>query len=193
MMFVGFNLTFGPMHILGLQGMPRRIYRWDSGNGWDFWNMASTVGAFLIAASFLVFILNWTRSKRAGEPAGVDPWDARTLEWTTTSPPVEHNFDEVPLVHARDELWHRKYSEDKGGRPVPVPTGGAPEAEHGPPQGHGGHAIHMPDPSYWPLVAALGLPILAYGVMFKALPGIIIGAVVMLAGFYGWVLEPSAE
>ncbi|MGH2705844.1 MAG: cytochrome c oxidase subunit I [Actinomycetota bacterium] len=192
-MFVGFNLTFAPMHILGLQGMPRRIYRWDAGYGWDLWNMVSTVGAFLIAASFLVFILNWTRSKRAGEPVGTDPWDARTLEWTTTSPPAEHNFDEIPLVHARDELWHRKYSEDKMGRPVPVPTGGSPDAGHGPQHGHTGHGIHMPDPSYWPLAAALGLPILAYGVMFKALPGIIVGVVVLLAGFYGWVLEPQAE
>ncbi|MGH7424954.1 MAG: cytochrome c oxidase subunit I, partial [Candidatus Methylomirabilales bacterium] len=168
LMLVGFNLTFGPMHILGLQGMPRRQDYFPAGMGWDFWNLVATVGAFMIAASFLVFMHNWTRSKRRGQKATADPWDGRSLEWTIPSPPPEHNFDEIPEVHARDELWHRKYSEDKRGRPVPVPVGGS-EAGHG----HGahedggppGHAIHMPSPSYWPLVAALGLPILAFGVL----------------------------
>src|SRR5213594_3312254 len=81
-LLVGFNLTFGPMHILGLEGMPRRIYTYPSGKGWDFWNGVSTIGAFLIAASILVFIANVVVTRLRGRPAGADPWDARTLEWS---------------------------------------------------------------------------------------------------------------
>jgi cytochrome c oxidase subunit 1 len=99
-------------------------------------------------------------------------------------------------VHSLDELWHRKYAETHGGRVVPVPAGGSGELEHDgalpAADGHGGHGIHMPGPSYYPVIAALGLPILAYGLIFNFwLAGL--GVVVVLAGIYGWILEPSAE
>src|SRR5947209_10591646 len=81
LMLIGFNMTFGPFHILGLQGMPRRIYTYPSNRGWDFWNFFATIGSFVIALSVLVFIWNIIRTARRGEPAGIDPWDARTLEW----------------------------------------------------------------------------------------------------------------
>jgi cytochrome c oxidase subunit 1 len=122
-------MTFGPFHILGLQGMPRRIYTYPSHRGWDFWNMISTIGSFVIAAAVLLFIYNvW--SSRKNPKVGNDPWDARTLEWSIPSPPPEYNFAEVPLVTARDDLWHRKYTEDENGRSIPRhPADAAAEAD----------------------------------------------------------------
>src|SRR5207248_7901032 len=121
LMLIGFNLTFGPFHILGLQGMPRRVYTYPSGRGWDFWNLMATVGSFIIAFSVLLFIINIVKSRK-GPDVDDDPWDARTLEWMTSNPPPEYNFAEIPIVTARDEVWHRKYAEDEQGRPVPRPV-----------------------------------------------------------------------
>src|SRR5918997_1362239 len=114
LMLVGFNLAFFPMHILGLQGMPRRQASYTEGMGWDLNNLLSTIGAFLIAASFLVFVYNVVRSRK-NVTSDPDPWDARTLEWATSSPPPAHNFDIEPSVTHLDEWWHRKYSEDDDG------------------------------------------------------------------------------
>ena len=129
LMLIGFNMTFGPFHILGLQGMPRRIYTYPKDHGWDFWNMFATIGSFVIAVSVLVFIYNLWISRRH-PAAGDDPWDARTLEWSIPSPPPEYNFADIPVVTARDDFWHQKYTEDESGRPVrrtPIQT--SPEEE----------------------------------------------------------------
>jgi cytochrome c oxidase subunit 1 len=183
--FIGFNLTFAPMHILGLQGMPRRIYTYPEGMGWNIWNFVETIGAFTIAVSVLVFIVNVVVSRRRRVEAVADPWDARTLEWSIPSPPPEHNFDEIPEVEHRDDWWYRKYTHKPSGEPARVFAGGA--------NGHegDGHGIHLPDPSYFPILAAIGPPVIAYGVIWHAWPVAIIGAVVAVVAFFGWVLEPQ--
>jgi cytochrome c oxidase subunit 1 len=246
LMLIGFNMTFGPFHILGLQGMPRRVYTYPGGRGWDFWNFFATLGSFVIAVSVLVFMYNVWKSRKSAM-VGDDPWDARTLEWSTPSPPPEYNFAEIPLVTARDDFWHQKYEEDENGRPVrrqrsqaaehedtvakldvddesgdqkagagrdgdtgdTVDEHGHGEAEHDERddgdgrgdhdghgdghdgEGHGEHHIHVPSPSYWPIVASFGLPVLCYGVMYKFLPVIVIGAVWILGSLYAWALEPA--
>jgi heme/copper-type cytochrome/quinol oxidase subunit 1 len=105
LMLIGFNLTFFVQHILGLIGMPRRVYTYPDLPYWGVLNLISTVGAFILALSVLAFIWNVIISLRSGKPAGNNPWDAWTLEWATTSPPPVHNFDNVPPVRGRRPLW----------------------------------------------------------------------------------------
>jgi cytochrome c oxidase subunit I len=112
LMLAGFNLTFFPMHIAGLLGMPRRIYTYSADRGWTIWNQLSTIGAMLLAVSFLFFFWNLFVSWRRGESSGDDPWDAWTLEWATTSPPAHYNFEEIPIVRSRRPLWDLKHPED---------------------------------------------------------------------------------
>ncbi|HET7481424.1 MAG TPA: cytochrome c oxidase subunit I [Actinomycetota bacterium] len=184
--FIGFNLTFAPMHILGLQGMPRRIYTYPDGMGWNFWNLIETVGAFTIAVSVLIFLWNVVLSRRRRMEAVADPWDARTLEWSIPSPPPEHNFDEIPVVEHRDDWWYRKYTTKPSGEPARVYAGGANGHD-----GEAGHGIHLPSPSYFPIIAAIGPVVIAYGVIYHVWPVAILGAVTSLVAFFGWVLEPQ--
>ncbi|HMC36754.1 MAG TPA: cytochrome c oxidase subunit I [Actinomycetota bacterium] len=195
LMLIGFNVTFGPFHILGLEGMPRRIYTYPSYAGWGFWNLVSSIGAFMIAGSIALFIVNVILTMRKPALGLADPWDARTLEWTTTSPPPHYNFEEIPVVHSLDDFWHRKYAEGGDGKLAPVVAGAANGADHPDDEagvGHG-HGIHMPSPSYWPIVVAIGLPVLFYGLVYDHLLLIIDGGLLLLAGLYGWAVEPSAE
>ncbi len=107
-MWIGFNLTFFPMHILGLEGMPRRIATYAAGRGWEIPNLIATVGAFTIATSVLIFIINCLTLLRA-KPAPADPWEGNTLEWDTTSPPEEYNFKKIPVVTSDRPLWDRRH------------------------------------------------------------------------------------
>jgi cytochrome c oxidase subunit 1 len=221
LMLIGFNLTFFPMHILGLTGMPRRTYRYPSGMGWDAMNMIETIGAFIIALSVLIFFVNIIFSTKRGKIAGNDPWDARSLEWSIPSPPPAYNFAEIPVVEARDDWWHRKYTEDAEGRLVKLPSGGADDGEPAEvtttttgttttttdvavasaggvavaePVAHDeGHGIHMPSPSFYPLIVALGLPCLGYAAVFTEKLWLIPGLLFLLFGIFAWGLEPGTE
>ncbi|CAN5533715.1 cytochrome c oxidase subunit I [soil metagenome] len=202
LMFIGFNLAFFPMHLVGLQGMPRRIYTYPEGMGWDFLNLIETVGAYVIALSIAVFVANVVVSRTRGEEPGDDPWDGRTLEWSTPSPPPEHNFGVIPLVRSRDDFWHRKYVETPEGEPARVFAGGANGPEDGSehdhhihmPSSEHDHHIHMPSPSYFPVLASVGLPMMGYGVIYAGLrPLIVVGGALLVLSLFGWVLEPSAE
>jgi cytochrome c oxidase subunit I len=197
LMFIGFNLTFAPMHWLGMQGMVRRTWKYAPEAGLEPWNLAVTVGAFIIALSISVFMVNWWVSRRRGASSGMDPWDARTIEWSTPSPTPEYNFAEPPVVTRLDHFWHLKYEEDDEGRPVR--RAGADEMlerlEH---EGRNpGQEIHLPNPSYFPFLMATGLPLVFYGIIYhtsawgKAL--IAVGALVMLAALIGWGMEPVEE
>jgi cytochrome c oxidase subunit 1 len=110
--FVGFHLTFDFMHIPGLLGMPRRIYTYEAGRVWDIWNLICTIGVFFQIVATLVFIGNLLWSYFNGKAAGNDPWDAWTLEWSTSSPPTEYNFAKIPVVKSRRPLWDIKHPED---------------------------------------------------------------------------------
>ena len=109
---IGFHLTFDFMHIPGLLGMPRRIYTYEPGRGWETWNLISTVGTIFQGIAVLIFVWNLARSCFAGKIAGNDPWDAWTLEWSTSSPPPEYNFAQIPVVSSRRPLWDLKHPED---------------------------------------------------------------------------------
>ena len=110
--FIGFNAAFFPMHILGLLGMPRRIYTYRTGFGWDGLNLAISIGAAMLAVGIAIFLLNVVRSLRRGRPAGDDPWGGYSLEWSLSSPPPPYNFAVIPIVASRHPLWESALEED---------------------------------------------------------------------------------
>ena len=189
-LLVGFNMTFGPMHIVGLQGMARRHSRYGPEDGFDFWNAVVSIGAFVILIGMIVFAVNIVRSwlgYKAGtvpqEPA--DPWDARTLEWAIPSPTPEHNFDYVPVVTDIDDFWHKKYQPDENGKLRKVADGNEIAQK-------GDQHPHLPSPSYWPIVLAAGLPLIALGLIYNLwVSGI--GLVLLLGAMFGWSLEPATD
>ena len=110
--FIGFHLTFDFMHIPGMLGMPRRIYTYEPGRGWDVWNLIVTIGVFFQALGTVIFVTNLLWSYFNGKAAGSDPWDAWTLEWSTLSPPPAYNFASIPVVKSRRPLWDLKHPND---------------------------------------------------------------------------------
>jgi cytochrome c oxidase subunit 1 len=165
------NVTFFPMHFVGLLGMPRRVYTYAAHMGFDTMNLVSTLGAFAIGVSLLVFMWNFLVSLRSGQTAGNDPWGGASLEWAIPSPPPAYNFGSVPTVLSRDPLWHKESRE----------AALAANQVRGP--------IHMPPNSFWPALSALGMTMLLAGMVFGWFVGIP-GLVLMMVGIYSWAFEP---
>jgi cytochrome c oxidase subunit I len=195
LMFVGMNITFFPMHFMGLMGMPRRIYTYDAGQGWDLFNRMSTWGYGFLFIGMIIFVWNFLRSYSTGEIAGNDPWGAPTLEFSIPSPPPEYNFARIPHVTSRSPLWditspHLSSEQphtEAGDKRLDVDVGGQHQG-HGHPNFIGNqpkqaaesgihieHAtgktarelgIPMPNPTIKPLICALGMTIMFTGLLF---------------------------
>ncbi|MEO5825050.1 MAG: cytochrome c oxidase subunit I [Gemmatimonadales bacterium] len=179
---IGFNVTFMPMHWVGLLGMPRRVYTYPEGLGFELFNMVQTIGAFILALSILVFIWNVIRTWRGPADAPADPWGGATLEWAISSPPQEFNFAEEPVVTEKDALWAMKDAAGVERLPEPVHVSGK--------------GIHMPGPSWWPVIVAVGLLTFFVGLMvhrpwaFPFTPVSIAGFALMVFGIFKWAYEP---
>jgi cytochrome c oxidase subunit I+III len=182
LLFIGMNLTFFPMHQLGLEGMPRRVYTYLAGTGWGELNLLATIGAVLIVLGVGVFLVNVARSLRQGALAGDDPWGADTLEWATTSPPPPYNFMYIPVVEGRAPLWERPGE-------MPVVTGlrtdvrdilvttmldAEPDSLH-----------RHPRPTIWPLLTAVATTVLFVTLIFTPW-GAVIGTPLLLLALLGW-------
>ncbi len=167
---IGFNLSFFPMHFVGLFGMPRRVFTYPEALNLGDWNMASTVGAFIFGLSSLIFLWNLARSAVKGAPAPANPWEAPTLEWSIASPPPHYNFAEIPEVRSRDPLWT-----------VPVPLSQTRPAEE----------PLMPSPSVWPILTAAGISLTWILVMTGVWWVPIIGLAWTAICVYSWAFQPA--
>jgi len=177
LMFIGFNLTFFPMHINGLLGMPRRVYTYQGGLGWDGLNLLETIGAFTLGVGILLTILNALKSLNDGQVAGDNPWGGSSLEWATSSPPQPYNFEVLPEVNSRNPLWDVVTSAPEGKKDASAmirmendPTDPAQretlstsliEAE---PEA----ILHMPEDDLVPFWLALSLTLLFIGLLVSA-------------------------
>jgi len=176
----GLNLAFFPMHYLGLLGMPRRTHTYLEGTGFGTLNLLVTVGAFILAFGILLVIIDIIKTLRSNNKAGNDPWDARTLEWITSSPPKVYNFDATPIVTCRDAFWYAKH----GGEKLKMEF--VDEGDHG---------VHMPSQSWFPLVMGVGMMIMGIALSLHAggipLMGYfgIAGIVIVALGAYLWLFE----
>jgi cytochrome c oxidase subunit I len=193
MIFLGFQLAFFPMHIAGIEGMPRRVYTYPAGMGLELPNMLSSLGSLIVATAVLLFVINMVKSLAAGEKAGPNPWDASTLEWATASPPPSYNFAHIPVVGSETPLWDTR---DR----LPVVTGlrvdeketllttvvsAAPESRE-----------PIPEASTWPFIAACAIAVLfvasifsPWAVLFGAIPS----AIALIAWFWPSKIERHPE
>ena len=182
LVFIGFNLTFFPQHILGLRGMPRRVYTYPAEMGWGGLNLLISVGALVLASGLAVYLFNVVRSLRAGAAAPANPWHASSLEWGTASPPPAFNFCPLPAVMSRDPLW-----EDPEPRPVVVGVSPACrevlvthvlDAEPD-------HVKEFPAPSIWPFATAVATTGMFIGSIFTPW-AVVIGAVPVAIALTAW-------
>ena len=194
--FLGFNLAFFPMHISGLLGMPRRVYTYPSGMGWDTLNLLSTIGSFVLAFGILIVVTNVLWSLVSGAPAGNDPWGANTLEWATTSPPPNYNFATIPVVHSADPNWDRDDREEDRRRlergelllPDGHQTVETSEVEAGLEE-----VLSMPGDSVWPLILAISLTVIFVGLIASSNVTAWIGVALVVGSLAGWHLPWSGE
>jgi cytochrome c oxidase subunit 1 len=177
--FIGMNLTFFPMHFVGMNGMPRRIYTYSEEFGWGLLNSLSSLGYVVLFIGMLMLVINIIQSLRNGRVAGHDPWDAPTLEWSISSPPPVYNFAEIPRVEGRDPYWTTKRRAEAAGQPVTGPEARVDVS-----------TIHMPSPSYWPAFAAVGVVLIAAGLLTHYSLSFV-GGVIALLGTIGWSNEPA--
>jgi cytochrome c oxidase subunit I+III len=192
--FIGFNVLFFPMHILGFQGMPRRIYTYLPELEWGGLNLLATVGGFIMAAGTLVLMVNVWWSLMRGKEAGDNPWGADTLEWATSSPPRNYNFERIPAVHGRHPLWDEKgpFVEDEEDptlawrRALEEPEEGKREtpatlALDATPD----YTLQLPGPTVWPFFLALALTGVFLGAMVH--PAMMLAsAVLTVVALVGW-------
>ena len=190
LMFIGFNLVFFPMHQLGLNGMPRRVYTYLPETGWGMLNLIASIGAFILAAGVLVFIVNVFWARRAGEVAGDNPWAAETLEWSISSPPPHYNFHNIPVVQGLYPLWQaqeeaavvRGLSTKKRETLVTSVLDAEPELR-----------FDIPGPSIWPLMVALATGftfIVGIFTPWAFLAGAVLVGAALTAWFFG---DPNYE
>jgi cytochrome c oxidase subunit 1/cytochrome c oxidase subunit I+III len=197
-MFLGFNLGFFPMHIAGLLGMPRRVYTYPAGLGWDTVNLVTTLGSYLFAIGVLLFVINVIVSLRRGRVAGPNPWDAPTLEWAVSSPPPPYNFAVLPTVGSRHPLWEARLEE----------PGARSRVDEGPALAEGretlgvstldaqaNEVITMPEDTLYPFLLALSLLLTFYGLLTGAWALAIVGGVldILLAIGWLWPTHPVPE
>jgi cytochrome c oxidase subunit 1 len=182
LVFIGFNVAFFPMHILGLQGMPRRVYTYQPEMGWENLNLLATAGAVTMLVGFVVFLWNAVASARRGAFAGPNPWDAGTLEWATTSPPRPQNFDRIPFVTSREPLWAERET-------LPVITGLAVNHRElivtTVSEGKPDLRESSPAPSIWPFLAAVATAITFVGSIFTPW-AVVWGSIPVAIALIGW-------
>ncbi len=176
--FVGMNITFFPMHFAGMLGMPRRIYTYDAGQGWDSYNFYSSIGSYIIGVATLVFAWNFLKSRRSGAIAGPNPWGAATLEWTIPSPPPDYNFAKIPTVTSRYPLWEGKEADLESARFNSQE--GKTAADLG---------IVMPYNTIKPMIVAFGLVLMFCGLLTSRFI-IFLGAGIMIVALFTWLLSP---
>ncbi len=170
LMFIGINLAHFPMHFSGLLGMPRRIYTYSDDLGVTRFNELSTAGTFIIAIAMVVFVLNVIRTLRKGEPAGKNPWNSPKLEWAISSPPPVYNFSVIPEVRSRLPLW--------------TPNG-VSDIPDEPPE-----PVHVPGGSFWPVLTALGIIVLATAGLAKSILLAVAGGLIVAVCIFAWAFEP---
>jgi len=151
---------------------------YDGNMGLNTANLVSTIGTFVLAAGLGVYFATLLASYFKGERTIRDPWDARTLEWSVPTPPPEYNFPEIPRVHARDELWHRKYNQERAEREQ---RSDADEMAR--------EGIHMPDQSWFPFITAMAMLVAGSFYANHHMPGAMAAAAVMFCSIYCWALE----